>query len=181
MLKKPGNRILIVLAALLVSGLLIGGAVPVMASGNAAGAGSGVGNCQGVGMGRSGGSMADIVSQTLGISRADLASERQSGKTLVDIAAEKGVNQEQLTQSVLEKRQETLKQALDEEKITQAQYDQCSQQMSERVSKNLTRSEVGPNGQGNGQGQGQGMQKNGGNGKGNGSGAGQRMGRCNCQ
>lgn len=177
MLKKPGSKVLIVLAALLVTGLLVAGVVPVMAAGNAGGAG--VGNCQGVGMGRAGGSLADIVSQTLGISRADLASERQSGKSLVDIAAEKGINQEQLIQSVLEKRQEVLKQALEEKKITQAQYDQCSQQMSERVSNNLTRTEVGPNGQGNGQAQG--VQKNGGNGKGNGSGAGQHIGRCYCQ
>jgi hypothetical protein len=175
MLKKPGSKVLIVLAALLVSGLLIAGAVPVMASGN----GAGVGNCQGAGMGRSGGSLADIVSQTLGISRADLAGERQAGKSLVDIATEKGVNQEQLTKAVLEKKQEILKQALQENKITQAQFDQCTLQMSERVSQNLTRSEVGPNGQGNGQGQA--AQKNRGNGQGMGSGSGQHMGQRNCQ
>jgi len=167
MFKKNGGKIAAVLAILLVGGLLLTGAVPAFAANNGFGTGKGMA----AGLGRNGGSLAVIVSDVLGMSRTDLAAERQAGKTLFDIAAEKGVGQDQLVESVLAKRQAGLQQALNDNKISEEQYNQCVQAMKENIEKNLSRVETGPNGAGkgkaNGQGKGQGL--NNGNGQGRGA------------
>ncbi|MEN6348820.1 MAG: hypothetical protein ABFD08_05390 [Syntrophomonas sp.] len=136
------------LLAVMVAVVLIAGAVPVMAQGNNAAAV----NCSGLGIGRMGGSLIDTVAGILGVSSQDIAAERRTGKSLADIAAEKSMDKEQLLNAVLEQKQENLNQALKDGKITQDQYDQCSQQMSDKIEKNLTRTETGPNGQGAGKG-----------------------------
>ncbi len=176
MFKKNGGRIVAALAILLVGGLLLTGTVPAFAAGN------GVGN--GKEMGRNGNSLVGIVSDVLELSRADLASERQAGKSLLDIAAEKGFDKDQLVESVLAKRQANLEQALKDNKISEEQYNQCVQEMEENIEKNLSRTEVGPNGNGKGNsnanananGKGQGLRNGPGQGKGtascNGSGNG---------
>lgn len=155
MLKKHGAKIAIALIALLVGGFLVIGSVPAIA----AGFGNGNGNAQGLcsGMGRNSGSLAATVADILGISINDLAAARQTGKSLNDIASEKGMSQEQLVDSVLAKRQQSLAQALQDQKITQDQYNKCVQQMKENIEKNLARTDIGPNskgkvkmGQGNG-------------------------------
>lgn len=155
--------------ALLVGGFLVVGAVPALAAGF--GNGNAQGICSGMGMGRNGGSLAATVTDLLGISKSDLAAARQAGKSLNDIASEKGVSQEQMVNNVLAKRQQNLAQALQEQKITQEQYNQCVQQMKENIEQNLARTETGPNGKGNGskmgQGQGQGNAPKAGRGAGN--------------
>lgn len=160
MLRNRSNfkavAVLMVIAAL----ILAAGAFPVMAGVNNQGA-----NCAGTGIGRTGGSLIDTVADVLGVSRQDIAVERRAGKSLADIAAEKNMDKDQLLNTVLEQKQENLNQALNDGKITQEQYDQCSQLMKERTEQNLTRTDVGPNGQGAGKGKGmQGFSRGGGNG-----------------
>lgn len=169
MVKKPGTKIVLGIAILLVTGLLFTGVIPVMASG------LGAGNCStaGFGMGRNGGSLADIVSTTLGMSREDLAQERQGGKSLLEIAGEKGISTDQVKAAILEKRQANLNQALQDQKITQEQYDQCIQAMEANIDKNLNRTETGPNGKGAGYGMG--------GGKGQGQRGSQNGGTCSGQ
>lgn len=154
MSKKKGSKGLLAVAALLVIGLLFAGVIPVMASGNGWGNGRGAGNAAVIGNNNS---LADIVSNTLGISRFDLAQERQAGKSLLDIAAEKGVAEDQLITSLMEQRQQRLDQALQDQKITQQQYDQCLQTMRNNLESNLSRTATGPNGMGAGQGAGKSM------------------------
>lgn len=172
MLKKHGGKIAMALIALLVGGFLVVGTVPALAAGFGNGNGQGV--CSGLGIGRNGGSLAATVADVLGISRTDLGTARQAGKSLNDIAADKGVGQEQLVNSVLAKRQQNLAQALQDQKITQEQYNQCVQQMKENIEKNLARTATVPNGKGNGakmgKGQGQGNGSQNGRGAGNGTG-----------
>lgn len=172
MLMKHGGKIAMALVALLVGGFLVVGTVPALAAGFGNGNGQGV--CSGLGIGRNGGSLAATVADVLGISRTDLSAARQAGKSLNDIAVEKGVGQEQLVNSVLAKRQQNLAQALQDQKITQEQYNQCVQQMKENIEKNLARTETGPNGKGKGakmgQGKGQGNGSQNGRGAGNGAG-----------
>ncbi|MEQ8175386.1 MAG: hypothetical protein ABRQ26_10015 [Syntrophomonadaceae bacterium] len=180
MLKKHGGKIAMALIALLVGGFLVFGTVPAFAA--AFGNGNGQGLCSGLGVGRNGGSLAATVTDILGISRNDLAVARQAGKSLNDIAVEKGVGQEQLLNDVLAKRQQNLAQALQDQKITQDQYNQCVQQMKENIEKNLARTATGPNGTGNGSKMGRGQGQ--GNGPQNGRGAGNCSGvNCNgiCQ
>lgn len=149
MFKKHGGKIAMALIALLVGGFLAVGTVPALAAGFGNGNGNGKGVCSGSGIGRNSGSLAATVADVLGISRNDLAAARQAGKSLNDIAAEKGVGPDQLADSVLAKRQQNLAQALQDQKITQEQYNQCVQQMKDNIEKNLARTATGPNGRGN--------------------------------
>ncbi len=145
--KKSVRAIAVLLAAV----LLLAGAGTVYAAGNRAGVG------QGAGISWTIGSMADQVANILGISRQELAVERQTGKSLADIAAARSVTKTELTAKILETRQTALKKALEDKKITQAQYDTCVQNMKQNIEKSITRTTVGPNnGQGRGQGKGQG-------------------------
>lgn len=148
------------LAVTLIAVVLLAGAGSALAAGN------GIGTGQGLGIGRTIGSLADQVANFLGISRQDLAADRQAGKSLADIAASKNVSQAQLTDKMLETRMAALKKALADGKITQAQYDTCVQNMKQNIEKNVTRTAVGPNenGQGRGQGNGQGRRGQMGNG-----------------
>lgn len=170
MLKKQGTKIAMALIALLVGGFLVVGTIPALAAGFGNGNGSGLGVYSG--MGRNGGGLASTATDILGISRTELASARQAGKSLNDIATDKGISQEQLVNSVLVKRQENLAQALQEQKITQEQYNQCVQQMKENIEKNLARTETGPSGKGNG------AKMNQGQGRGNGTQTGRGAGNC---
>ncbi|MGE5421969.1 MAG: hypothetical protein ACM3QW_01800 [Ignavibacteriales bacterium] len=155
------------LAVILVAVILLAGAGSALAFGNGAGTG------QGLGIGRTIGSLADQVASFLGISRQDLASDRQAGKSLADIAASKNVSQTELTDKMLETRMAALKQALADGKITQAQYDTCVQNMKQNIEKNVTRTTVGPNGNGQGRGQGNGQGRRGQMGNGGRMGCGQ--------
>lgn len=161
MIKNKSNlKLAVAMLAVMVAVILVAGAVPAMAGVNT----TGTANCQGAGVGRMGGSLVDTAADVLGISRQDIANERRNGKSLADIAAEKNMDKEALTKAVLEKRQDSLQQALKDQKITQEQYEQCTQLMKDRIEQNLTRTDVGPNGQGAGKGKGMQGSKRGGKG-----------------
>lgn len=141
---RVGWKVLAAIVTVLVGLALLAGSLPALAgqpAGNSAA-------CPGLGIGRYGGSLASIVSDILGISLQDLAKERQAGKSLLDIAAARNVDKEQLVKAVTENRQARLEQLLEEGKITQTQYDQCMGNMKNRVEQNLARTQTGPNGQG---------------------------------
>lgn len=169
------------LVATLLGGLLLVGvpAVKAFAVGNQSGRQSGQG-C-GLKMGQNYGSMSSNVAEFLGISQEDLQAARQSGKSLVQIAAEKGKSEQQLVDYVIGQRSTQIDQLVSDGRITQEQADQRIQQMTEQVKENLSRTEVGPNPSGNAAGKGNraagectgaGMGKALGNGQGNGSGQG---------
>lgn len=122
--------------------------------------------------GRNFGGMAVSVAQYLGISQTDLITARQSGKSLVQIAEEKGVSQQQLVDYVVGQRSAQIDQLVQDGKLTQAQADLCKQYMTDRISANLNRTEVGPNRSGAG-----GQALNAGNGTGAGAGIGAGAGK----
>lgn len=126
----------------------------------------------GLQVGRNFGGMALSVAQYLGISQTDLITARQSGKSLVQIAEEKGVSQQQLVDYVVGQRSAQIDQLVKDGKLTQAQAELCKQYMTERVKANLNRTEVGPNRSGTG-----GRALNAGNGAGAGVGVGAGAGR----
>lgn len=146
--ERLGIKKVRILVLVLAAAVLLTGAGSALAVGNA----SGSGICRGLGIGRNVGSLANQVCDILGMSRQELATERQAGKSLVDIAAEHNVSKETLTATVLEKRQENLKQALQENKVTQQQYDQCTQRMQQNIEKKLSNTNSGQNQAGKGKG-----------------------------
>jgi gas vesicle protein len=141
-------------AATLLGGLLLVGVPVVKASavGNQSGGKAGQG--YGQQMGRNYGSMSTNVAEFLGISQKDLQAARQSGKSMVQIATENGKSEQDLVDYVIGQRSDWLDQLVSDGRITQEQADQRIQQMTEQVTENLNRTEVGPNPSGNGAGKG---------------------------
>ncbi len=133
----------------------------------------------GLGLGRLQGGMITAVANLLGIDVNTVQSERHAGKSLVDIAKEKGVSEEKLVESVVTSRKTQLDTAVKAGQITQEQAQYCEDNMEARVKANLERTEVGPaNGRGRGAAAnvaGQGMGRGRG-GQGRGMGIGQGLG-----
>lgn len=67
--------------------------------------------------------LSDAVLQLLGMTRDEVLTERQAGKTLSQIAGEKGVSDQQVIDAMLAEQQAALDQAVKDGKITQEQAD----------------------------------------------------------
>lgn len=74
-------------------------------------------------MGRGVGIVSDAVTELLGMTRQEVHEERVAGKTLAQIAQEKGVTDQQVIDALLAGRQEAIDQAVKEGKLTQEQAD----------------------------------------------------------
>jgi hypothetical protein len=64
-----------------------------------------------------------VIAKTLGITTEQLYAERATGKTLAQIAKDKGVSEQQLTDVILAELKEFTDQAVKDGRITQAQAD----------------------------------------------------------
>ncbi|MGD9318184.1 MAG: hypothetical protein PVG56_15215 [Anaerolineae bacterium] len=84
-------------------------------------------------MGRGGDSIAGLIAEELGLSVQDLFAELQDGKTLGELASEKGLDVEAITAKHLAQLEENLKQAVEDGKITQERADWMLQQAEEMV------------------------------------------------
>ena len=71
--------------------------------------------------------------QTLGMTEADLQTELQSGKTLAQVAQEKGVDTQKLVDAFLSAAKADLAQQVADGRITQSQADQTLQELTTRV------------------------------------------------
>lgn len=84
-------------------------------------------------MGRGGDSIIGLIAEELGLSVQDLFAELQDGKTLRELASEKGLDVEAITAKHLAQLEENLKQAVEDGKITQNQADWMLKQAEEMV------------------------------------------------
>jgi polyhydroxyalkanoate synthesis regulator phasin len=84
-------------------------------------------------MGRGGDSIVGLMAEELGLSVQELFAELQDGKTLGELASEKGLDVEAITAKHLAQLEENLSQAVEDGKITQNQADWMLQQAEERV------------------------------------------------
>ena len=75
------------------------------------------GVCRGAGV------VSDAITKLLGMTQDQIYAERAEGKTLFDIAKEKGVTDQQLIDAMLASRQEAIDQAVKDGQITQEQAD----------------------------------------------------------
>ena len=67
--------------------------------------------------------MHEAIANTLGATTEQLYAERSEGKTLTQIAQERGVSEQQLTDAILAARKQLIDQAVEDGRITQAQAD----------------------------------------------------------
>jgi hypothetical protein len=79
------------------------------------------------------GMMGDELEELLGIDHADIHAAHVAGKSLVEIADEKGVSEDQLTQALLDGRNAALAQAVTDGKLTQAAADQMLKFMEANI------------------------------------------------
>ena len=131
------KKVTIVLGTLLavgVLGLFAAGSVfaqgPAPANGGRAQAplNSGLGWAQG-----DPGLVCDAVADLLGMTRQEIYDARSSGKTLSQIANEKGVTDQQLIDAIVAAKEEAVTQALEAGQITQAQADQMLETITARA------------------------------------------------
>lgn len=150
-----------ILVAVLTVVLALAVAVPAFAAvetpaGTAAGAadcGQGRGGMFGAGAGVRG---IDAAATALGMDVADLAAERQAGKSLADVAASKGMSPDSLVTALLAAREAALDEAVTSGRITQEQADYMLDNMRAQIADRIDDTEVGPRGGSRGFG-GQGM------------------------
>ncbi|MCL4424703.1 MAG: hypothetical protein M1299_10735 [Firmicutes bacterium] len=146
-----------IIGALLIGALSIGTA---FAAGPGTGYGYGMANngttttyC-GIGFGKNiangARGMVETVAKVLGMSVTDIQTQRQSGKSIVQIAESKNVSKDTVVNAVIEARKAQLAELVAQGKITQAQADLAIGNMTQRVSANMERTSVGPNGNGQG-------------------------------
>ncbi len=146
------------LIAIAVAGLLaIAIAIPIIAAGpNGANNSSPTEtqSCCGNGNRRSPGIGVDeAVTSLLGMTREEIQAERQVGKSLVQIASGKGINEETLVNTIMVEKQEALQEMVAAGTSTQAQADQRLEQMRERVQLAVNRTTIrAPEWAGQGQG-----------------------------
>ncbi|ABB14110.1 DUF2680 domain-containing protein [Carboxydothermus hydrogenoformans] len=96
--------------------------------------------------GRAFGGMMDNVAKFLGIDVSTLINERHSGKTLAQIAKEKGKSEEELVNYLVEQKKAQINQLVKDGKLTQAQADQMLQNITERTKQMVNSVDLGPKG-----------------------------------
>jgi len=90
------------------------------------------------------GTMHDTVAEILGITEDELDSLRASGKSLEEIAEEKGITTEQLVEVLVKARTEQLDQLVEDGKITEEQKTAILENMEENIKNAITNSDFGP-------------------------------------
>jgi len=73
--------------------------------------------------------VSDAVTELLGMTQEQIYTERAAGKTLADIAKEKGVTDQQLLDAMLAGQQQVIEQAVKDGQLTQAQADWMLERM----------------------------------------------------
>lgn len=155
------STILALVAAALVAGLTLGGMTTAMAAATGSDT-AGLGLRLGPAFRDAGARMLDILAKATGKSVEDIQAERQSGKSVADIAKANNVDLDEVVAKVLDARKAVLADRVKTGAMTQDQADQAIARMQDRITDRVNSTETGPrNGQGRGAGGGRGMGGNG--------------------
>lgn len=139
------KRVLALVAATLVVGLVLGNMVSAWAAGPSAAAtgttsangivagACGLGLRMGAAVRDAGGRMIDIVAELTGLSTTDIAAKRAEGQSLEQIAESKGVSSEEVVDEALAVRKQLLDAKVKDGTITQAQADQALANIESRL------------------------------------------------
>ncbi len=115
------------------------GPTPQTTPGNSQGYGMGYGMGFGrMGMGGSQNSLVAVAAKVLGIDQTALVTTLNSGKTIADVAKEKGISTDKIVDEFLAPRIAALKSSVDAKRITQAQADSMLATMKTNVTAQLT-------------------------------------------
>jgi preprotein translocase subunit SecF len=133
----------LVVSLVVVAIAVLGITTAVFAAGpeNKRGTGQSIGGVCGVGTGAGMGWNDEAVTTLLGMTNTEICTERQSGKSLVQIAAAKSITEEQLVNAIMTEAQTELQAA-----VTQEQADLRLATMRQNISTAVNRTTVGPNG-----------------------------------
>ncbi len=82
----------------------------------------------------------ELVAEVLGMSPEDLVAELREGKSVTDVAAEKGVALETVVEALLDARREALAEAVAAGRLTQEEADEMLAEMEERITERLQQS-----------------------------------------
>ena len=113
--------------------------------------GPGYGMGMGMGMGGAQNSLVAVAAKVLGIDQTALVTALNGGKTIADVAKEKGIATSKIVDEFLAPRVQALKSAVDAKRITQAQADSMLATMKANVTEQLS-SKWSPRGPGQGAG-----------------------------
>lgn len=101
------------------------------------------------GFGMMRGQKLEAFTKLFNMSEEDLKKELQSGKTIVDIAKDKNISEDQLVNTIIDAKKQHLDQLVKEGKITQTQEDEwvgyIKQMVSFKVKNNLFWNKLKPN------------------------------------
>jgi hypothetical protein len=104
-------------------------------------------NCTGQRVGNGvgfGGGMDEDLSKMIGLTSDQIREQREAGKSLVQIAASKGVTEEALINAILQDKKEMLKSMVDAKRITQEQLNQRVEIMKQQIKESVNRTTIGP-------------------------------------
>ncbi|MGJ7919043.1 DUF2680 domain-containing protein [Neobacillus sp. LXY-4] len=109
---------------------------------------------KGAGMGHYfAGTMPEVIADVLGMTVDELQTARNEGKSVADLAEEKGINVDDLVAKMVETRKADLEQLVKDGKITQEQMDTMLSNMETKMKTAVERDSVGPmHGRGGGMG-----------------------------
>lgn len=148
------TKFCMVAVALLASLMFVASTVSAQGPGNGpqvSGRGRGMRGGMGYGLGGPDVSLVAIAAKTLGIDQAMLVSTLNSGKTIADVAKDKGVALDKIVDTVVADRAERLKNAVVAGRMTQAQADAWLAQVKANVTAQLS-AKFTPRGNGQGMG-----------------------------
>ena len=97
---------------------------------------------------RGGASLFSVAADKLGMSLSDLMAELQAGKSIAEVAADHNVDAKTIVEAYLAQLEETLTDAVENERITQKQADSILENMADAVASQIeaTRGECWPGG-----------------------------------
>jgi len=158
------NRTVLLVAAALVAGLVLGSVGIASAATTTTGTpGAGFGAQVGGMFRQVGASLADVVAKLTGQTTAQVYTQRAAGKSFADIASAKGVSADKVTADALATRKAALAAAVKAGTLTQAQADIMLARMQTRIPQRITDpAPAGCDGTGSGAGRGMGRGAGGG-------------------
>lgn len=158
------NRTVLLVAAALVAGLVLGSVGIASAATTTTGTpGAGFGAQVGGMFRQAGASLADVVAKLTGQTTAQVYTQRAAGKSFADIASAKGVSADKVTADALPARKAALAAAVKAGTLTQAQADIMLARMQTRIPQRITDpAPAGCDGTGSGAGRGMGRGAGGG-------------------
>jgi hypothetical protein len=139
---------IIIGAIAILMALVIGGTVMAAEPNPNASGSPGNGIC--IGAGDTDASCLAVTGQLTGLTVQEIQAERQTGKSLVQIASVHGISEDTLVKAILNARKATLQSAVTTGTITQSQADLMLQNMEQTIKQMVERTNVGPSGTNNG-------------------------------